>query len=448
MKGMFKDFLAAKNITEEQYKEMDAHKMSELYSEFTEEQQKEVNAAIEKKADESAVKQMLQELDEVHKEDLRLMRESIKELSRAEKAAKDNSGIPQEENNDTIKTYITKNSEVLKSLADKKRSGAELNIDTVKSVLSKMDGQITTKGTQGATDIGDRSRLGAIEFGTERKAVRRPVLMDLFRQKNVTKEFLTWWEEDVVTRDAKFVVACAVSTHGTKKSWVRRTIELAKMRDMTDICIDMLDDYDFVESEIRELVEESIVLKFENELLLGPSTNPTDLLSISSVSSVFNPANPLAPYNAAFKLPTIGDLASAMKSQIAVFGQLNKFKADTILISEVDKVKYLHEKNTQGNYLFPNFVFGTSSNLDGMEIVVSPLVEPNTLYIFDSTKGEILNRRSMSINAYFENRDNAEHELVTFVGLKRAQFRVKNVNRDAFMKCTSISAALTAITKP
>ena len=444
MKEKFKAFLTAKNITEEQYKEMDAQKMSELYSEFTEEQQKEINEAIDKKVDEATVKQMLTELDEAHKEDLRLIRETLKEVSRTIKSGNDNSGMPQEEK-ESLKAYIQKHSEVLKSLAEKKRSGIALNIDTVKASLSGMDSEIVVKGTQGASDIGGREYLGEIESGIERKPVRRPFIMDLFRKKNVSKEFLMYWEEDVVTRDAKFVIACATSTHNTKKTWVRRSVELAKIRDIVDICIDMLDDYDFVESEIRQLVDESINLKFEYDLLLGTGTNPTDLLSIATVSSTFNPANPLADYSNAFQAPTLGDLASAMKSQISVFGQLNKFTADTILLNEVDKVKYLHAKDANDNYLFPNFVFGTTDNLNGMRIFVSPLVAPNTMYVFDSTKGEILNRKAMSVNAYFENKDNAEHELVTFVGVKRAQFRVKNINRDAFMECTNIATALTAI---
>lgn len=442
MKEKFKAFLTAKNITEEQYKEMDAQKMSELYSEFTEEQQKEINLAIEKKVDEATVKQMLKELDETHKEDLKLIREALKEVSRTVKANNDSSGMPEEEK-ESLKAYIKANSETFKKIVEKKG-----NHEEVKSMLAGLGAEITTKGTQGASDIGGREYLGEIESGIERKPVRRPFIMDLFRTKNVRKEFLMYWEEDVVTRDAKFVIACATSTHNTKKTWVRRSVELAKIRDIVDICIDMLDDYDFVESEIRQLVDESINLKFEYDLLLGTGTNPTDLLSIATVASTFNPANPLADYSAAFQAPTLGDLASAMKSQISVFGQLNKFTADTILINEVDKVKYLHAKDDNNNYLFPNFVFGTTDNLNGMLIFVSPLVAPNTMYVFDSTKGEILNRKALTVNAYFENKDNAEHELVTFVGVKRAQFRVKNVNRDAFMECTDIATAITAITAP
>ena len=36
----------------------------------------------------------------------------------------------------------------------------------------------------------------------------------------------------------------------------------------------------------------------------------------------------------------------------------------------------------------------------------------------------------------------------TFVAYERLQFHVRNINRDAFMKCTDITAAIAAITKP
>ena len=63
-----------------------------------------------------------------------------------------------------------------------------------------------------------------------------------------------------------------------------------------------------------------------------------------------------------------------------------------------------------------------------------------------STKGSILDRKMLTINSYFENNDNAEHELVTFVGVERLQFHVRNINRDAFMKCSDITTAIGDIT--
>lgn len=338
----------------------------------------------------------------------------------------------------TLKEYIVENSEVLKTLKTSLKSNNKASAKHVSFSVQK--------GTQGATDIGSRDYLGTIEAGIEKQPIQNTSILNLFRRKPVSTEYLHFWEENVVTRDAKFVVACATSTHNTKKTWQKRTVELAKIRDIVDICIDMLDDYSFVESEIRELVNESIRLKADYELLLGAAALSTDMLSIDSIASEFNHANPLAVYTAKFQVPTLGDLTAAMKAQIYTFGKERAWTADTVVMNYNDMITYLHAKDANNNYLFPNFVFGATDVINGMRIVTSPIVSANTLYVFDSTKGSILDRKMLTVNSYFENNDNAEHELVTFVGVERLQFHVRNINRDAFMKCSNVTTALGQIT--
>lgn len=331
--------------------------------------------------------------------------------------------------------FLKENSTVLKAIKENK---------TNKHKGFSFD--LVTKGTQGASDIGSRDYLGEIEPGIGKIPVRNTTILSLFGRKTVGTEYLHYWEENVVTRDAKFVIACATSTHTTKKTWIKRTVELAKLRDMVDVCIDMLEDYDFVESEIRQLVDESIMLKADYELLLGASAAATDMLSIDYISSEFNPSNVLADYSSSFTHPTIGDLTAAMKGQIYTFGQERAWQANTVLMNYTDMIKYFHAKDTNGVYLFPNFVSGATNEINGMRIVTSPIVVQNTLYVFDSTKGKILDRKRLTVVASYENNDNVEHELVTFVAHERLQFHVRLIDQDAFMKCSDIATAISVIT--
>lgn len=441
MKEKFKKFLTGKGITEETFKAMSSDEMAELYNEFNDEQQKELQKLIEEKATKADIQTALDEFREAQKEQLKTLNKAIQEVGLSVKAMTESIKPMSEKEKGTLKAYIQENSEVLKRIIERKNSPS-----AVKEDVAKINWEVVTKGTQGASDIGGRDYLGEIEPGIERKPVRKTTILDLFRRKPVSKEYLHYWEEDVVTRDAKFVIACATSTHTTKKTWAKRTVELAKIRDIVDICIDMLDDYDFVESEIRELVDESIMLKADYELMLGASAAATDMLSIDNISSEFNPSNVLADYAGKFTLPTIGDLTAAMKGQIFTFGQENKWMADTVVMNYNDMIVYLHAKDANGVYLFPNFVSGTTNIINGMTIITSPIVAQNTLYVFDSSKGSILDRKKLTVNAYFENNDNAEHELVTFVGVARLQFHVRLINRDAFMKCSNIATALSDIT--
>ena len=438
MKKTFLEFLVAKNITEQAFNDMSAEQKSELYSEYNTELKAYIET-LEKKMDDAASKEELAKAIETLKsskeEEMKLIHNNMKEIALRLKS------MGEGRTSDTkkgLRQYIEDHSEILKQIrengkAQKSHAGFSFEVN---------------KATEGASDIGDRDYLGAIEAGIEKKPVRKTSILDLFSRQPVSTEYLHYWEEDVVTRDAKFVVACATSSHDTKKTWAKRTVELAKIRDIVDVCLDMLDDYAFVESEIRALVNESIALAADYELLLGAYASPTDMLSIDYISSEFNPANPLADFSASFQSPTIGDLTVSMKSQINTFGQQNRWVADTVLMNETDRVKYLHAKDDNGNYLFPNFVYGSTDMINGMRIVTSPIVAQNTLYVFDSTKGKILDRKRLTVTASFENKDNIEHELVTFIGVERLQFHVRMINRDAFMKCSDIATALGAIAQP
>lgn len=135
-----------------------------------------------------------------------------------------------------------------------------------------------------------------------------------------------------------------------------------------------------------------------------------------------------------------------MSAQIYVFGAENKFMTDTVIMNYSDFVRFRNLKSSTGDKLIN--VFNNIPTIAGHTVVTSPLVAPNTLYILDSTKGRIKQRKGYTANLSYENKDNIEHELATLVAYERVQFFVKLINRNAFMKCSNITTALTAITKP
>lgn len=327
-----------------------------------------------------------------------------------------------------------------KSLVELIKEKADKISDVVKSGKGKVE--IALKAQQDPSDIGNRDDYATFLEGTIKKPVRATRIIDLFRRVNVSTEYVKYREQNVVTRDAKVVIACATSTSNTKTTWVNRTVQIQKIRDFVDICIDMIDDYSFVASEVEQLVNESVKLKEEAEILLGSG----NILSIDGIASEFDAANVLAPFTGAFQSATLAELTASMKAQIFTFGQENSWDADTIVMNYNDFVKFMHQKNSENDYLLPNFVMAGDGILNGMKIVTSPLVTANTLYVFDSSKGEILDRQGATLEMSYENNDNFEHEIVTLKVVERLQFHVAQINQDAFMKCSNITTALTAIT--
>ena len=395
-------------------------------STFEAEQRKqEIEKAISEATKNNASKEELEKLQSQNKEIIKQLESLMLDAKKSKETGK--------KETEGLRKYIEENSEVLKAIKANKTNAKALDI--------------VIKGSQTATDINGRDAYAELIPGTVRKPVRQTRILDLFRRKRVSTEYIKYREENVVTRDAKFVVACATSSHDTKKTWIMRTVELAKIRDIVDVCIDMLDDYDFVESELRQLIEESVKLKADYELLLGASATPTSMLSIDSISSEFNPSNVLSPFTDAFQDANLEQLVDAMSAQITVFGQENSWMADTVLMNFRDFVKYRNLKDKEGNRLIRTLNDNVAT-IAGLTVVTSPIVPTNELYVFDSRQGEILDRQSITVKTSFENKDNIEHETVTMVAVERLQFHVPLINRDAFMKCSDVETAIAAITEP
>jgi len=184
-------------------------------------------------------------------------------------------------------------------------------------------------------------------------------------------------------------------------------------------------------------------------LLLGTSAATTDLLSIDSIASEFNPANALANFSLASGTPfqdaNLEQLVDAMGAQISIFGEENAWMADTVIMNFKDFVNYRNLKDANGNKLIHTLSDGFAT-IAGMRVVTSPIVVADTLYVFDSTQGEILDRQLLTVKTSYENGTNIEHETVTFVAVERLQFHVPIIQRDAFMKCSGVAAAIALIT--
>lgn len=417
---------------------------------LTEVEANEYHDAFKKNSDETieTLKSSIEELKSDKEADKELNQANLKSLNaQIELISKSNDLLQLRLDGKAEKSSKGVVNSIIKALEDNKEAISAIKGLKGQSIAGNAI-SFASKATEVASDIGDRDYLGTIETNIERKPVRKTSILDIFPKRNVNSEYLHYWEENVTTRDAKFVVACATSTHNTKITWAKRTVELAKIRDMVDVCLDMLDDYSFVNSELRRLINESIQLKKESELLLGASASATDLQSIDSIASEFNPSNVLAPFNGAngFDSPNLEQVVDAMSAQIQIFGQENKWMPDTLVMNFADFVRYRNLKDADGNKIV-HTIEGLPF-IAGLRVITSPIVVANTCYVFDSSKGSLLTRQGYTFGVSYDNNDNFEHETATMKAVERVQFYVRQINNDAFMKCTDVATAITAITKP
>jgi len=321
---------------------------------------------------------------------------------------------------------MKENSELLKGLKDNK--------GTVR---------LEIKANQDASDITSGTDWATMEPGVGQIPTREPFIRELFRNQNTSSEYVKYNDQETIVRDAKNVAGCAASTHNSKITWQVRTMQIKKVRDFVDVCIDMMEDYDFVQGEITNLVSTDVRLRVDQQLLLGTNTGD-ELNSVDAVASTFAAGD----YATSVQSPTLIDLIHVGACQISDAGQNNAYSANYALINPVDWCKLKLTKDSQNRYIIPNFITQDGVNIGSVQVIANQLVPANEMYIGDFTKGTVYSRRGMTVEFGFENNDNFEREIVTVKAYERLNLRVRNVDANAFMHVPDIATAITAITAP
>ncbi len=305
-----------------------------------------------------------------------------------------------------------------------------------------------SKASQTYGDIDSGLDFAAFRPGVVDIPVRIPKIRQLFGTIPVSTEFLKYTEQNTVVRDADNVAKCTAVTSNTKETLIVRSIETKVIKDMLDFCRSFVDDYPFMQSRINRLLGQSLSLRVDQQLLLG-SGLLEETFSIDSVSSEFAANNAACDISLSIQAPTMVDLIMGMETQIVELGQQNDFEPNIVLVNKCDWFTQVESrKDLNNNYLDGRVTMvGKTPFINGMQIIWTPLVVQNTLYVLDSSKGEIVDRKQVVIEVAFENRDNWEKEIATLKGYERLNFLVPNNWANAFMKCSDVAAAIIAITK-
>lgn len=396
-----------------------------------EEKEAELNKSISEKASNEELTALKAEVAKLKDSEFETMKSTLK--AQGKEMAK----LVEQVETQTAKEGVSFTMAVLKGLKE--------NEGNLKDVLKNGAGtvKLEIKASQDSSDLTSATDFATMESGVGQIATRQALMKSLFPVQAISTEYLKYNDQETIVRDAKNVAGCADSTHLSKITWQVRTLQISKVRDFVDVCVDMMSDLPYVEGEIRNLVSTDVALKVDQQLLLGTGVYP-ELNSVDAVSSTFAAGD----YAASVQDATLIDLIKVAGCQISDFGQNNKFMANTVLLNPVDACLMQLIKDADGNYIVPNWITSDGVNIGAMRVIANQLIPANEAYVFDSTKGTIFQRRGATVELAFENRENFEKELVTVKAYERLNFRVRNVDANAFMHIADLGAAITAITKP
>ena len=404
---------------------------------------------------------------------------TIKELKTAnselEKKMK-NSFTKDSEEFKNLLDEVKKNGLDMKSLRDKSDTTMKFKRGSLAAYLeknkSKIDALCAAKGTslmleykafEDATSIGSGDSFNTVgrdayftwhEGGAVgRIPVRRPFMRELFRNVTVGTEWIKYIDQATVVRNASNVAYCGTTTSNTAVTFAVHTIQIQKVRDFISICLDMMSDYGFVQGEINRLLHESLDLQIDGQLLNGTGVG-SFLNGVLSVASTFNAAANGASFAGTVSNAQLIDLISIAGAQIRLFGQMNAWYPNCVLINPVDLQGIKALKNSFGDYIRNNQLISSlwtdgkgTYYVDGMILIENPLIPQNTFTIGDFTKGTVYSMPGVGIEFSYENRQNFETETVTVKIYERLNLLIRNVDKNAFMTVKDIGAGIQAINK-
>lgn len=416
----FEAFLQTKGISKEDFAKKTAEEMAGLYNEFNETQNKSLEDAIEAKATKEDIEALKSELKEGQIEQMKSLNEvlkqhglAIKKLSEAEKA-----------DYATAKTSIRKgledNISALKGLKDKQSAKANEFSFEVKAA-----GTMLESGNISGGNVPVEQRLPGLNTIASR-AIR---LLDILTKGTATSTIISWVYQ--ANKDG----AAGQTAEGATKNQIDFDLvvtsqSVKKTTAFIKVSTEMLDDIDFIESEIRNELMREVLKKIESGVYSGDGTGD-NLTGIRTVATAFSAGT----FAGAVDNANEADVLAVAMNQIAIAEQ---GQATYILVnpSTITKLKLVKVSSTDKRYVDFQYRFQVINGqafIDGIPMIGTTLVTAGDYLIGNFDLATLYEKESMSINVGLDGNDFTKN-LRTILIEWRGLVIVKNNDRTAFVK--------------
>lgn len=352
---------------------------------------------------------------------------------------------------ETLEKAIKAQGEVISAL---KLQGGNSPKENFKSILTNKIGEIEenlSKGhdTQVFTAIKDvmsgnvtpntlayrETQVGQIPRGV-------PYIRDLVQVVNLggnTANTVRWFEQTAITNNAKNTAEDRVVGSQSNATWAEKNLTGKRIVDWVKIGLDQIKDVDFILGEIQILVNRNMRLKENDQLVngLGIGNEITGLLTY---------AKEFDTTGIEIVQPNIIDLVGKIRTQIDT-DMLGAAMPNYWLSNrqDVDAVRFA--KETTGQYIFPNWAIGNGDvAVGGMSLVENPLVTKNTLICGDFSLATLFVWDDLVIE-FAQIEDDKKTGKTTILAYMRENLRVKECEKNGFVKVSDIDVALAAIEK-
>jgi HK97 family phage major capsid protein len=410
----FELFLQTKGITNEVFATKSAEDMAGLYNEFNANVSKEIEELVNTKADKEAIEKMVNDLRDSQMEQMKNLNEALKEIGLSIKASKESNSVVKES---SIKEALKSNVDSIKALKDSK------NAQWV-SMEVKAVGTMLESGNVSGGNVPVEQRIA----GLNTIASRRVRLMDLVSRGRATSNIISW-----VYQSGKEGSAGGTAEGDTKNqidfNLVVASQSVVKRTAFIKVSTEMLDDIDFIESEINNELLRELNKDVELTAYSGNGTAPA-MNGVRTTATAFSAGDfALAVDNA-----NEADVLTVAINQIAIADQP---EPTAILCHPTDIAKLLVIKvsATDKRYVDRLQMIAGQLSLDGIPIIKTTLVTAGTYLVGAFNLATLYDLGTLSVQMGIDGNDWTKN-LRTIIAEYRGAMVVKNNDRTAFVKGT------------
>lgn len=410
----FELFLQTKGITQEQFATKSAEDMAGLYNEFNANVSKEIEELVNTKADKEAIEKMVNDLRDSQMEQMKNLNEALKEIGLQIKASKEGNSTVKES---SVKEALKSNVEAIKGLKDSP-SAPWVSME-VKAVGTMLESANVSGG-----NVPVEQRIA----GMNAIASRRVRLMDLVSRGRATSNIISW-----VYQSGKEGSAGGTAEGDTKNqidfNLVVASQSVVKRTAFIKVSTEMLDDIDFIESEINNELLRELNKDIELTAYSGNGTAPA-MNGVRTTATAFSAGD----FALAIDNANEADVLVVAINQIAIADQP---EPTAILMHPTDVAKLLVIKvsATDKRYVDRLQMIAGQLSLDGIPIIKTTLVTAGTYLVGAFNLATLYDLGTLSVQMGIDGNDWTKN-LRTIIAEYRGAMVVKNNDRTAFVKGT------------
>jgi HK97 family phage major capsid protein len=254
------------------------------------------------------------------------------------------------------------------------------------------------------------------------------------------RDSISWWEETSRTDSAEAVAEEAGPSSGSAKTWTKQSMNIMRMADFTKATREALGDFEYINSEVQDLIQNGIPRYREGQLLSGAGTTVYPKGLTQYAKAFAKPSN----FNAVSESNEGDVLAAAiLQANNGNTSDSNKkgYMPNVIMLNPGDSINMRLLKNSLYSYLQHPLLSPDGSKFKGIQIVENLDMTAGTFLVGDFARAKAYVKRNMQISFHYENEDDVKNDLVLVMATMRlAGLKISAADAYGFVYGTFSSA--------